>query len=93
MPGSDHLPQRGLGGDVDGAGVVGARRAGHDARVLAELAPHLLDDRAGGLADGADRQRAEEEDEHHAEEAADEHVDVREVDRQLRGQRNARGAP
>ena len=44
---------------------------------LAELAADFLDDVARRLADRADGQRAEEEDQHRAEEAADEDLDVR----------------
>ena len=39
---------RRLGDDVDGLAVVGLAGALHDARDLAELAAHLLDDLAAG---------------------------------------------
>ena len=81
VPGQDHLPQRRAGGDVDHARVVRALGVVHDARHLAELASDLDDDRLGGRADRADREAAEEVDEHRADERGDEHVHVGEVDR------------
>ena len=79
-PRRDHVLERRLRGQVDDASVVGARGAGHDAGVLAELTTDLLDDRARGLADSADRERRKEVHEHRADEATDEHVDLGEVD-------------
>ena len=80
-PGSDHLPERGAGRDVDDAGVVRALGVIHDPGHLPELAADLDDDRLGRRADGADRERREEVDEHRADQAGDEDVDVGEVDR------------
>ena len=85
--GEDHLAQRRLSRDIDGSAVVRTRSSRHDAGVLAKLAAHFIDDRTGGVADGADGERAEEEDEHHPEEPAYEDIDVRQVDRDLGGER------
>ena len=65
---------------IDAAGVVGLGGALHDAGVLAELVADVLHDLLGGAADGLDGQRGEEEDEHGAEERADEDGDLGEVD-------------
>ena len=54
--------------------VVGTRGALHDARVLAELAPHLLDDLAADPADRRHRERGEQERHHAADEQAGDHV-------------------
>ena len=81
----DHLPQRAARDDVDRAAVVGLLGALHDARMLLELRPDVLDDDARGLADRLDRQAREEEHEHRADETSDEHFGLGEVDRgQLR---------
>src|SRR4051812_38603580 len=53
----DHLLLRSSGDDRDTARVVWLLRSVHDPWVLAELPPDLLDDRAGGAADGLDRER------------------------------------
>ena len=79
--GQDHLAQRGAGGDVDHARVVRALGVVHDPGHLAELAADLDDDRLGGRADRADREAAEEVDQHGADQRGDEHVDVGQVDR------------
>ena len=62
----DHLAEGGAGRDVDDAGVVRALAVVHDPGHLAELAADLDDDRLGRRADRADRERAEEVDEHRA---------------------------
>ena len=49
--GKDHLFQGGLGDDVDAGGVVGLAGSFHDPLDGAELAAHLFNDRAAGLAD------------------------------------------
>ena len=81
MPGDDHLAQRRRGADVHAGSVV--RRLGplHDLRVRLELAAHFRDHLLGGGADSADRQRAEEEDQHRADKGGDEDERVRHVDR------------
>ena len=56
-PWRDHVAKRGRGRDVDDARVVGLLGAGHDPGVLAELRPHLLDDRGTRPTDRADRER------------------------------------
>ena len=86
----DHLAQRGLGRDVDDAGVVRALGVVHDPGHLAELAADLDDDRLGRRADRADRERAEEVDEHRREQRRDEDVDVGQVDRVRGARRRAR---
>ena len=78
--GGDHLPQGGLGGDVDDPGVVRALGVVHDPGHLAELAADLDDDRLGRLAHRADGERAEEVHEHRADQGGDEDGDVGEVD-------------
>ncbi len=57
----DHLLDRRLGQDVDGPAVLGLDLAGHDARVLLELPPHLGDDRLGRAAHRGHRHAAEQE--------------------------------
>ena len=79
----DHLAQRGAGGDVDAAGVVRldsvpSMMPGFS-RNCRRTSSMIV---AGCLTDGADGQRAEEEDQHRAEEPADEHLDLRKVDRE-----------
>ena len=56
----------------------------HDPGVVAELAAHLLDDRAGGAADGVDGEAGEEERAPQPPmQQADEHVRVGDVDRRM----------
>ena len=71
-----HAPDRRAGDDRDRGRVVRPRGALHDARVLAELAPHLLDDLAADAADGRHRQRGEEERHHPADEEAGDHPGI-----------------
>src|SRR5262249_54573208 len=59
-----------LRSDVDGASVVRSLGSLHDARVFAELASDLFDDRASGGTHGTDSQRAEEKDQHQPKESA-----------------------
>ena len=73
------LPQRRRGADVDDRAVVGPLRALHDLAV-GELAPHLLHDGAGGAADGADGERAEQERDRAADQQTDERLRVGDVD-------------
>ena len=79
----DHLLDRGLGQQVHGAAVVRLAGALHDARVLAELAADLLDDRAGGAADRGHAHGAEQVGQQAAEQQADHDVGVgeREIER------------
>ena len=83
--GDDHLLDRGTRQDVDGAGVVRLLGALHDAGLLAELAAHLLDDRAGRAADGRHGDAAEQVGQQAAEQQADHDVGVgeREIDLQV----------
>ena len=69
------------GRDVHDARVVGALGVIHDPGHLAELAAHLDDDRLRRLADCADGQRAEEVDQHRADQGGDEDLHVGQVDR------------
>jgi hypothetical protein len=69
----DHLALGGLRDDVHAGRVVGLFGVVHDPRVLAELAAHLLDDRAAGATDGLDRQRGEQAHHQPAEQQADQH--------------------
>ena len=55
----DHLLDRSLRQHVDGARIVGLRRAFHDALDVAELPPHLVDHRAGGASHGFHRHGGE----------------------------------
>ena len=64
---------RGGGHDGDSAAVLGLLGPLHDPRVLAELAPHLLDHLAAGAPDGLDREGREQVDHHAADEQADQH--------------------
>jgi hypothetical protein len=50
------------------------------ARDLAELAAHLFDHLVGGPTDGVDGERGEQERQHGAEEQADEHLDLADVE-------------
>ncbi len=77
----DHLLDRRLGQKVDGAGVVGLGRAGHDARILTELPAHFLDDRAGRAADRRHCDAAEQIRDQAAEDQAGNHVRVGQVER------------
>ena len=81
--GHEHALDRRGGDDRDRRRVVRPRRALHDARVLAELAPHLLDDLAADAADGRHRQRGEEERHHPADEQAGDDPRVGEVERHV----------
>ena len=74
--GDDHLADAGLGQHVHGLAVVGLVGAGHDAGLLAELPPHLLDDRTGGPADRLHAHGAEQVGQHAADEQADHDVGV-----------------
>ena len=69
------------GDDVDAPAVVGLLGPLHDAGLLAELGADVLDDGLGGPADRLDGERREEEDEHRAEEPADEDLGLGDVDR------------
>ena len=71
MPGRHQLAQRVLGDDVDDLAVLRTAGALHDPGDLAELAAHLEDDRAGGAADGVDRQAGEQEHHGRTEQQAD----------------------
>ena len=77
----DHLLDRRPGEQVDGARIVRLRRAGHDARILAELPAHLLDDRAGRTADRRHGDAAEQIRDQAAEDQAGDHVGVGQVER------------
>ena len=55
------LAQRVARADVDDLAVLGTAGALHDPGDLLELATHLEHDRAGGAADGVDRQAGEQE--------------------------------
>jgi hypothetical protein len=60
--------------------VLGLGRAFHDALDLAELAAHFLHHRAGGTADGFHRHGAEQVGDQAADEQADDHLRVAEVE-------------
>ena len=74
--GKHHPLDRRGGDDADRLRVVGPRGALHDARILPELAAHLLDDLAADAADGRHRERREQERHHAADEEAGDHVGV-----------------
>ena len=78
----DHLLDRRLGDEVDGAGVIGPRGAVHDARVGAELLAHVEHDVARGAADRGHAHRPEQIGQQSAEQQADDDVRVgqREID-------------
>ena len=75
------LTQRGLGADVDDRAVLGLLLALHDLAV-GELLADLLDHDAGGAADGADGEGAEQERHGAADQQTDEHLRVGDVDGQ-----------
>jgi hypothetical protein len=66
------LTQRVAGADVDDLAVLGLLGALHDPGVVAELAAHLVDDRARGPGHGVDGQAGEQEHDRGADEQADE---------------------
>ena len=74
--GDDHLADRGLGDEIDGARIIGANRAIHDARIVAELAAHFLDHRAAGAADRGHAHRPEQIGQQRAEQQADDDIGV-----------------
>ena len=78
--GIDHLLDGGARQHVDGAGVIGALRALHDAGLVLELAAHLLDDGAGSAADGRHGDAAEQVGDETAEQEADDDVGVVEAE-------------
>ena len=80
----NHLAQRRCGGDVDAALGVGLGRAFEQTGDLAELPANLVDHLERRLADRIHRQRAEIERDHPADEDADEHVGVVELEPEVR---------
>ena len=72
QPRNDHLTQGAGGNDVDTLAIRRFLGAFQNAGMLTELPPHLVDDVVGGLADGARGQCRKQEDQHGAEQAADE---------------------
>ena len=78
--GDDHLLDRRLGDEIDGAGVIGPRGAVHDARIVAELVAHVDHDVAGGAADRGHAHRAEQIGQQRAEQQADDDIGVGEAE-------------
>ena len=76
----DHLFNRRLGEDVDGAAVFGLHLAGHDARVLTELTTDFLNDRLGRAPHGGHGHPAEQEGQQPPYQQAHHHVRVRKVE-------------
>ena len=76
----DHLTQRRLGDDVHAGAIFRLARALHDARDLPELAPHLVHHAPARDADGVHGQGGEDERNHGADEQADQHIGLREVE-------------
>ena len=91
--GRGQLAQRVAGADVDDLAVLRTAGALHDPGDLPELAAHLEDDRAGGAADGVDRQAGEQEHHGRTEEHADQHVGVEDRERRAGRARPARRRP
>ena len=77
--GQQHRLDRRAGDDVDRAAVLGPLGALHDPGMLAELAPHLLDDLAADPADRLHRERREQERHQAADEEAGDHPRVGEA--------------
>jgi hypothetical protein len=73
---SGRVALRGARDDVHALAVLGLLRPVHDARLLAELPPHLLHDGAAGAADGLHGEGGEQRDHHAADDQADQHVRV-----------------
>ena len=78
--GCDELTERIAGDDVDHLAVLRLLGALHDARVLAELAAHLEDDRARCTGHGVDRQAREEEHDRSTDDETDEVRRARDIE-------------
>ena len=72
----DHFLDRGARQHVDGAAVIRLVAALHDARPLAELAPHFLDDRRRRASHRGHAHRAEQIRQQAAEQEAADHVGI-----------------
>src|SRR4029079_19002141 len=71
---NDHFLDRSIGDKIDGARVVRANRAIHDARIVAELRADFLDDGAAGTTDRHHSHRTEEVGQERAQKQADDDV-------------------
>ena len=89
--GQDHLAQRSACGDVHAPRAVGLGGAFHETGDFTELAAHLFHHVARGSADGGHGHRPDQEGQGAAEEQADHHHRVHDVERQHLPRRCHRG--